>query len=103
MKKEIKLENVLFIGVCIIIVYVLTVCAFMNKINRYEEKLEASNKSYDELVTENNDLQDNIYKMFNKQPYKMNIKHDNEFITYGQDKFGLFDSYYSFTSYTLGE
>lgn len=110
MKKEIKLENVLFIGVCIIIVYVLTVCAFMNKINGYEEKLEASNKSYDELVTENNelvtennDLQDNVYKMYNKQPYQINITHDNENITYKQDKFGLFDSYYSFTSYTLGE
>lgn len=103
MKKEIKLENVLFIGVCIIIVYVLTVCAFMNKINGYEEKLEASNKAYDELVTENNDLQDNVYKMYNKQPYQINITHDNENITYKQDKFGLFDSYYSLTSYTLGE
>ena len=103
MKKEIKLENVLFIGVCIIIVYVLTVCAFMNKINGYEEKLEASNKSYDELVTENNDLQDNVYKMYNKQPYQINITHGDENITYKQDKFGLFDSYYSFTSYTLGE
>ena len=39
MKKEIKLENVLFIGVIVVIIYVLTICMFMNRINGYEEKL----------------------------------------------------------------
>ena len=102
MKKEIKLV-MLFIGVCIIVIYGLTVYGFMQKINMYKELLQISNETYEELVTENNDLQDNVYKMFNKQPYEMNIKHNNEIITYGQDKFGWFDSYYSFTSYTLGE
>lgn len=110
MKKEIKLKNVLFIGACVIIIYVLTVCVFMNKINKYEEELETSNKSYEKIVAENNNLQEhindlneNVYKMYNKQPYKINITHDNESITYGQDRFGLFDSYYKMTTHILGE
>ena len=105
MKKEIKLENVLFIGVIVVIIYVLTICMFMNKINGYKEKLERSGNDYEKVVTENDNLKDhidnlnsNIYNLFNKQPYKLTIKHDDSRITYEQDKFGLFDSYHSITT-----
>ena len=105
MKKEIKLENVLFIGVIVVIIYVLTICMFMNRINGYEEKLEKSGNDYEKVVTENdnlkdhiNDLNSNIYNLFNKQPYKLTIEHDDSRITYEQDKFGLFDSYHSITT-----
>ena len=50
MKKEIKLENVLFIGVIVVIIYVLTICMFMNRINGYEEKLERSSNDYEKVL-----------------------------------------------------
>lgn len=105
MKKEIKLENVLFIGAIVMIIYVLTICMFMNRINGYEEKLERSSNDYEKVVIENDNLKDhiddlnsNIYNVFNKQPYKLTIEHNDSMITYEQDKFGLFDSYHSITT-----
>ena len=108
MKKEIKLENVLFIGVIVVIVHILTIYMFMNRINGYEEKLERSNDAYEKVVIENDDLKDrindlkdhineldsNIYNVFNKQPYELTIEHGDSTITYEQDRFGLFDSYH---------
>ena len=52
----------------------------------------------DDLKDHIDDLNSNIYNLFNKQPYKLTIEHDNSRITYEQDKFGLFDSYRSITT-----
>ena len=105
MKKEIKLKNVLFIGAIVMIIYVLTICMFMKKVNGYEEKLEKIGNDYEKVIIENNNLKDhiedlnsNIYNLFNKQPYKLTIEHNGSRITYEQDKFGLFDSYRSMTT-----
>lgn len=101
-----KKEILITVGVIVLLILLMIIGGLVNKINSYEEKLSKLNDEYVEIVAENNNLKDNIdslneniYNLFEKKPYKLSIEHNDERITYQQDKFGLFDSYYRVTSY----
>lgn len=108
--KKIKTENlvILVMGI-IIIVLVATIGEFQNIITEnkesYEKRIDKLVEENGELSKQNYDLNENVYNMFEKKPYELTIKHDDNTITYKQDKFGLFDSYYKMTTYSsaIGE
>lgn len=110
MKNKIKIENIviLVMGV-VIIVLVATLGEINKKILNYEDSYETLSLKYDNIAKENieltnevNDLNNNIYNLFEKQPYKLTVHHNNETITYQQSKFGLFDSYIKSTTHLHG-
>ena len=113
MKRKIEEKHIL--RVVIIIMTIMLIAAFgevNNKKHEYENsyrKLESENlklkTTISEMTEEVEDLDNNIYNLFEKKPYKLRIKHDNTMITYEQESFGLFDSYSktTMTSSLIGE
>lgn len=101
-----KKELSIILIIVVVLGLILTIGVLVNKIERYEEKLSKLDKEYVSLVTENDKLKDNIeelnsniYNLFEKKPYELSITHDDTRIIYKQDKFGWFDSYMKSTMY----
>lgn len=101
-------EILIIIGVIVLLGVLLFIGCLFNRIERLESELERTNNEYVMVVIDNDNLKDeitdlhnNIYNLFEKKPYELHIEHDNERITYQQDKFGIFDSYTKMTSTIL--
>ncbi len=107
-------EKAHYIKWVLVAIFILTLIVLGNKmvfryekeqkdlIKGYEQKIIELTEDNDKLSKENQELSNNIYNVFEKQPYTITIKHDDEYITYSQDKFGLFDSYTKSIGRTLG-
>lgn len=103
MKKELN-EKMLFIGGIIIILLCIIAylkVSYSNMISKYEAEIERLtnenlklSEDNNKLSNEINDLSENVYNLFEEQPYRISIEHDGKYITYRQDRFGLFDSYF---------
>lgn len=94
--KEFK-EFIIFVG-CILVVFLVIIgvyCrnTYIDKIKGYESQIEQLKSENQQLSEKVEDYNENVYNMFNKQPYELRVNHDDTHITYKQDKFGLFDSY----------
>lgn len=95
-----KKEILIVTSIIVFLICLIIMGGLLNKINKYEDEISKINNEYIKIVAENDnlkndidDLNQNVYNLFEKKPYKLNIKHNDTRITYQQDKFGLFDSY----------
>ena len=91
-----KKETIAIVGLVIFILLgIITVLGvnYSIMVGEYETKIEELSEDNVKLSEEINELSENIYNVFEKQPYKISIDRDGEYITYQQDKFGWFDSY----------
>ena len=91
-------EILIIIGVIVLLGVLLFIGCLFNRTNNEYVMVVTDN---DNLKDEITDLHNNIYNLFEKKPYELHIEHDNERITYQQDKFGIFDSYTKMTSTIL--